>query len=83
MDRRVAIRAAVWFTPVVALSLMLSCRDVVTTDAPAVTKAPSRADARTRLHQRNKHDWVGVAHNKAIDEFRKELRKPGRIARNL
>lgn len=78
-----AIRLVAWFTPVATLALLLSCRDSATPDRPTLATAPGRADARTRLHQRNKYDWVGVAHNRAIDDFRQELRKPGRIARNL
>jgi hypothetical protein len=33
------------------------------------------ARAREALHARNTRDWVGVAHNAAIDAFRSELRK--------
>lgn len=69
-------RAAITALGLIALA---SCRDM-TDNTPRIdaTMTPS-----AQLRARNKHDWVGVAHNKAIDDFRKELRKPGRIARNL
>jgi hypothetical protein len=35
------------------------------------------------LHSRNVHDWIGVAHNRAIDDFRTELRRPDLFAGNL
>jgi hypothetical protein len=34
-----------------------------------------REDARRDFHARNRADWVGVAHNRAIDEFRARLRR--------
>jgi hypothetical protein len=36
-----------------------------------------------RLKSRNQHDWVGIAHNKMLDDFRKELRAPGTLTNNI
>jgi hypothetical protein len=38
---------------------------------------------RKRVHERNKEEFVGVAHNKALDDFRRELRKPGTLTKNV
>jgi hypothetical protein len=71
-----------------AIAAVAACRDSLTAEktvsAPddARVTAPANipatiARARARLHDRNKYDWVGRAHNRAIDDFRAELRKPG------
>lgn len=36
-----------------------------------------------RLKARNPREWVGVAHNRMLDDFRAELRKPGLLTRNI
>jgi len=45
-------------------------------------QAPDPA-ARAKLHRRNPMDWVGEAHNRALDAFRDELRRPGVLSRSL
>jgi hypothetical protein len=45
--------------------------------------SPRLVAARARLHQRNQMDWVGTAHNRALDAFRDELRNPGVLTRNV
>ena len=73
---------------VMALGLVtiLACRESATSvgDTRRTGAGPrfaqargTSAKARDRLHARNKEEWVGIAHNKAIDAFRHELRKPG------
>lgn len=42
--------------------------------APAA--AARSGDAKEQLHRRNRYDWVGLAHNQAIEEFRREMRDP-------
>jgi hypothetical protein len=29
------------------------------------------------VHERNPNDWIGIAHNRLVDDFRRELKKPG------
>lgn len=68
-------------------SLIIACRDAPTTlernrrDNVRVSSAASAA--RERIHQRNAHDWVGVAHNRVLDDWRQEMRKPGVLTHNL
>jgi hypothetical protein len=50
---------------------------------PTVRPAPGLVAARAHLHQRNQMDWVGAAHNRALDAFRDELRKPGVLTRSV
>jgi hypothetical protein len=49
----------------------------------AVPPAPGLVAARSHLHQRNQLDWVGAAHNRALDAFRDELREPGVLTRSV
>lgn len=82
-------------TAAVALSMIVtSCRDTLSSDAKLgrpddarVTRAvgiPSAAvQALARLHAKNPHDWVGKAHNKALEDLRKEIQKPGILTRDL
>jgi hypothetical protein len=77
------IRAA---TFVAAVSLVASCREASTTPPRHTAVAAQLGGAAApavRVHQRNKLDWVGVAHNKMIDDWRKEMRKPGVLTHNL
>lgn len=39
--------------------------------------------AREFLLRQNAHDWVGVAHNRAIDDLRKAMSRPGILTRNV
>ena len=55
-------------------------------DVNSITALPHRSamptsavQQRARLHERNEFDWVGLAHNKTLDDFRRELRKPSRM----
>ena len=53
-----------------------------------VSTAPAAAEyaavqGRERLRARNPHDWAGPAHNKIIDDFRREVRKPGVLTSNI
>ena len=43
--------------------------------------AASRNRDRLRMH--NTYEWVGVAHNRLLDDFRAEMRKPGLLTRNV
>jgi hypothetical protein len=36
-----------------------------------------------RLRTRNQQEWIGIAHNKMLDDFRKDLRKPGTLTNNI
>lgn len=78
----------------VMAALLVACDDDSTVrensthaGAPASTAPASGAYAslqsRERLHRRNPHDWVGPAHNKMIDDFRREVRKPGLVTSNI
>lgn len=89
------IRRLAW--PIVFLSAALSvaCSDAATSSSggtagtrddlstvpPGVTAASVRA--RDNLHRRSKEDWVGIAHNKMLDDFRRDMRKPGLLTRNV
>jgi hypothetical protein len=42
----------------------------------AAPGAARSGDAKEQLHQRNRYDWVGLAHNQAIEDFRREMRDP-------
>lgn len=77
----------------VASSLLLvACRDDAASSpnvararrvAPRTEAGATHLDAKARIHQRNRHDWIGVAHNRALDDFRKQLRAPGILTKNL
>ncbi|HYC52429.1 MAG TPA: hypothetical protein VEB19_15060 [Gemmatimonadaceae bacterium] len=50
--------------------------------------APSDAEhaasrGEERLKARNRYEWIGVAHNKMLDDFRSDLRRPGTLSKNL
>lgn len=87
--------AAIIAPPLMALTLatLVACRDALTSGGPTVsddaqmTLTPIVSDAavraRSKLRERNAYDWVGVAHNRALDDIRTEMRKPGRRTRNL
>jgi hypothetical protein len=57
------------------------------TDPPVQPVRPRQAApdlvARGKLHRRNPMDWVGAAHNRALDAFRDELREPGVLSRSV
>ena len=73
-----------------ALVAMVSCRDTPTANkissnddalvTPPTTLSPGAI--RLRLHQKNPYEWVGFEHNRALDDFRKEMEKPGRLTTN-
>src|SRR5689334_10701117 len=69
-----------------ACMFVLACdRSPDRAERPNMT-APTRvatSEAIRRLHASNDYDWVGVAHNRALDDFRAELRKPGILTRNI
>ena len=50
--------------------------------APAYGHAAASRDEE-QLKRRNANEWVGTAHNKMLDDFRKELRKPGILTNNI
>ncbi len=50
---------------------------------PQAITSSSRSDARQRLRAANRYSWVGEAHNKAIDEFRARVRRPGFLSKNV
>ncbi len=79
---------------VVTMLSIAACSDSMSTDARiagspdgAAIHAPdiaaSAVRARNALHRRNSEDWVGIAHNKMLDDFRREMRKPGKLASNI
>jgi hypothetical protein len=81
-----------WAIMTVASTLALagvattSCRDsstsTVTTATVQLTENRSGdASSRDRIHALNREDWIGEAHNRALDDFRKELRKSGKMPR--
>jgi hypothetical protein len=76
--------AVVPCTAVILIAGIVACRDALLpsrTDAP-MTAVSQASDSRVKLRDRNKHDWVGVAHNNAMSEFRHEIRRPGVLTRN-
>jgi hypothetical protein len=89
------VRLAAVAVPALTVAIMTfaACQDAITdspsstaviTALPSVPAASTRAaQARQDIHARNSFDWVGVAHNQTIEAFRKELRKPGRVAPRL
>jgi hypothetical protein len=88
------LRLATYLAPPLAVlcaAAVVACRDAFTShherNDAAMTVSPGiselAARKRQRLHGENKLDWVGVAHNRAIDDFRRELRKPGVISRRM
>lgn len=70
-----------------AAALLVACQDTFkapTASNEARTRITATASAtRARVHKQNPHEWVGVAHNKALDDWRKEMRKPGVLTHNL
>jgi hypothetical protein len=76
-------------------ALALACRDDTTApgaSAPRADRAPSRitqphvvpgADARAELRKANPLDWVGAAHNAALDAFLEDLGKPGVLTKDI
>jgi hypothetical protein len=77
-----------------AATMLLACRDSSTTVrtsgggdnsnlSPIAGASAPAIRARERIHEKNRYDWVGAAHNKALDDFRRELRRPGVLTRNL
>jgi hypothetical protein len=73
-------------------SAVFACSDSPSTPKPwrddAVMTPPIGISAtavrlRADLHGRNQHDAVGLAHNRLLDDLRKELRKPGHLTNNL
>lgn len=86
---RLAASAAMPVVLVVTASIM-ACHEEPTAarsepGEARITLAPSAAAARERerLSARNPQDWVGKAHNKALDDFRKELRRPGAMTKEF
>jgi hypothetical protein len=88
------LRLAAYLAPPLAVFsaiAIVACRDALTSnddrnDARMTPHRPiseAAIRARQQLHEQNTYDWVGVAHNKALDEFRNELRKPGILSRNM
>ena len=55
--------------------------DAAMTAPSDIASAAERSEA--RLRSRNKHDWVGKGHNKMLDDFRVEMRKPGTLSQNI
>lgn len=45
--------------------------------------SPSAQLARQRLVNKNPSDWVGTGHNLLLDDFRREMKKPGVLTRNV
>jgi len=76
-------------------ALAVACRDTATAprgSAPGADRAPSRStqpqlpagvDIRAELRKANPMDWVGAAHNAALDAFLEELNKPGVLTRDI
>src|SRR5687767_8225821 len=76
-------------------ALAIACRDDTTAPRASATRAdraPSRitqphvvpgADARAELRKANPLDWVGAAHNAALDAFLEELRQPGVLTKDI
>jgi hypothetical protein len=96
MQSRKGWRLVAYIAPpllALGMTMMVSCRDATTSNRAermpgksGVTRADTAAAAhneRARLHERNRADWVGVAHNHALDDFRKEMRKPGTLSHSL
>src|SRR5437867_12154101 len=97
MQSRKGMRLAACIAPPLGaftVAVLVSCRDTATprraeqlsNDASVTAPVgipPAAVRARTRLHQRNPLEWVGLAHNRAIDDFRKELRKPGVLSGDM
>jgi hypothetical protein len=90
--RRIACIA----TPVIALGVvaLVSCREAgITDDArmtrsatidPRIPSSPGESSvAQSMLRSRNRSTWVGDAHNRIIDNFRNEMRKPGVLSNKM
>jgi hypothetical protein len=45
--------------------------------------SPSAQLARQRLAKKNPSDWVGTGHNLILDDFRREMKRPGVLTRNV
>jgi hypothetical protein len=92
MPSRKHRRLALSILPVIGLCgavAILACRDGTSVDRPVHSSRASVADTSSKgvssreRAVRSNHAWIGDAHNRAIDDFRKELRKPGRVASSL
>lgn len=77
---------------VLVVVTLVACRDVLTSDDVDVKNdarvtvplgiSPMAVRARAKLHEQNSYDWIGRAHNKALDDLRQEVKKPG-VVRSL
>jgi hypothetical protein len=56
-------------------------RGTASTHSPS--DGASLTAAREQLHRNNPMNWVGIAHNRALDDLLKELRKPGVLSRDV
>lgn len=77
---------------IAGIVLLSACRDEAASSpnvararrvAPRTEVGATHLDAKARVHQRNRHEWIGVAHNRALDDFRRHLRAPGTLTKNL
>lgn len=60
------------------------CRDNSSPDPGAIGRRnPPAATIRREAQLRSDMAWVGQAHNKALDDLRAEMRKPGMITNNM
>jgi uncharacterized protein with PIN domain len=62
-------------------SMTVACSDASLPNSNGLARSPVVAssrdgNAKQKLHRRNRFDWVGVAHNEAIEAFRQEMRDP-------
>jgi hypothetical protein len=68
-----------------------ACRDTATAAnsrddvrmTPQTSVSPTALQARQHIHARNAYDWAGNAHNKILDEWRRDMRKPGLLTQSL
>jgi hypothetical protein len=77
------IRAA---TIVAGVSLVAGCRETSTAlpqNTPVAAQLGAATAPAVRVRERNKLDWVGLEHNKMINAWREEMRKPGVLTHNL
>lgn len=84
-----------WATalPIVMLTAVgvVACRDMITSNngspsgriAHAVGVSAAAMKARDAIHDSNRNDWVGVAHNRMMQGFLVELNKPGKVRGSL
>lgn len=79
---------------VLAAATIVACRDAATSSQTPYEQSPARVtpmlqrsvagiEARRSLSERNAQDWVGIEHNRALDDIRKEMRRPGVLTHNL